>query len=202
MLGLLSPELFFIACHLSLHFRFFHLVGPLLHDAVNLVLTKSLKVIWFEAVVSKHAFSGGEVFGHQIVRVGIFLLVLAPPCKVLLFLGLPITFFLGKLQVCISGCVTHHLPLSIVFLLGLFQQVIQVSCLLIDHLVTELLLLFVELLFSNLLLSPVSHLHRLHAHTVAITYKRRFSKNFAKAQQAQTSKSAQVSGYAFCEISQ
>lgn len=62
-------------------------------------------------------------------------------------------------------------------LLCLFQLVIEMNQLLIDHCVTELLLLFVQLLLANLLLSPVSHLQRLHPDSVAITCKKRFSKD-------------------------
>lgn len=180
--SLLCPKTFFSLSHFSFHFSFLHLARSFVHNAIDLVLSQTLEVVRLKSVVSQHALCRIKLLSHKIMCVRVILLVLAPPGKVLFLLRFPISLLLCKLKVGILRAITHKLALILMSLLCLFQLIIEVNRLLMDHCLTELLLLFNQLLLANLLLGPVSHLHCLHPDSVPITCKKRFSKDVSDTQ--------------------
>jgi len=121
VLSLHGPQAFLLLGHLALHLGFLALQVLLVFNLIDLVLAQSLEVVWLESVVCKHRLCCVELLSHEVVVVCVLLLVLAPPCEVLLFFVLAVALFLGELQVCVTGRIAQGLASSFVLRLLIFK---------------------------------------------------------------------------------
>ena len=138
------------------HLTFSQLVLPLVHYRLLLCCIESLEMIWFNTMRGKARDFSGWVLSHEVVSfcealvVSSLHLLLSQPSSIL------ISFFLGNLRVGLFICNLHIPSCLIVLGLCLFEQLVEVLCLLVECIISGPFLLFVEFLLPNLLIRPIS----------------------------------------------
>ena len=155
LLSLHCQQLFclFLICfeHLSLS----ELIFSLIHDCCLLLRIKAFKMVWLDSVGSKRWLLSSRVFCHEIMG----------QCKILVMFSLHLLFghpsyvfiplLLCHLCICLLVCDFHISSCLSMLLLCFVEKFIEMESLLSESTVSCLLLLFKELLLTNLLRSPV-----------------------------------------------
>jgi hypothetical protein len=108
-----------------------NLLIALMENGSLLLSIESLEVIRLNTMGCKHGGHCGGILSHQVVSESILKLVLLLIVPVLTLLKLIITLFLSELKVLLLSCLEHGSTLSLMLLLSLLKNLVEVNCLLV-----------------------------------------------------------------------
>lgn len=149
------PHALFISLLLFHHFGLSHLHFSLVHDLRSLVGVHALEMIRLDAMGRQHRLLRGRVLRHKVVRACEVHIALRLQLLVGALSVIPIAFLFGQLQVGVLHRALHVRTRGRVLILRIGEKPVEVQRLIVMDLVSESLLLLVELTLADLLLDPV-----------------------------------------------